>query len=75
MKKLEKAEDRVAKSDTVFKDKGSSEEGGDPLEGEALIEFKAKALMADDESLKSYEARTKARKAVRQEALDAQYAE
>ena len=65
LKKLEKAEERVAKLDVVEKSAGSSEEGQSELEGEELIEFKAKALMEEDSNLSAAQARIKVRKKMR----------
>jgi len=72
MEKLEKAEERMKKLDVVSNSPGSPEGGSADLEGEELVEFKAKALQKEDSNLSDVEARIKVRKAMRLEALQAQ---
>lgn len=65
MEKLDKAEERMKKLEVVSNSPGSTEGGSTDLEGEELVEFKAKALMKEDANLKAHEARLKVRKEIR----------
>jgi len=71
MEKLDRAEERMKKLDVVSKSPGSTEKGSADLEGEELVEFKAKALQKEDSDLSDVQARIKARKAIRLAALQA----
>ena len=68
IKHLETADANLKNSEYVFKEVGSSEQGQEDLEGEELIEFKAKKLMEEDSSLKIYTAKDRVRKEMRQSA-------
>jgi len=67
MKHLEQADSNLRNSEYVFKTVGSTEEGQPELEGLELVNFKAKALMEEDPTLKPAAARTLVRKALRKE--------
>jgi hypothetical protein len=71
MEKLDAAEARMKKIEIVEKSPGSTEGGSADLEGEELIEFKAKALMAEDSKLKPAQARIQVRKKMRHDAARA----
>ncbi len=66
-KALDKANENLKNFDYVAKEVGSSEEAQPELEGLELINFKAKALMEEDSTLKPAAARTLVRKALRKE--------